>query len=551
MVNPEPIEPQLVVGPDEDFRNSFAEMAQPPVEEGARMPSTLRSAAIRSLSVLLVVLPLWFGAVHPTAAYLSEFIVFALTFWLLMRGRAAVADAFSSERDRSTSRLAVFCLGALFLYALLQTFALYVQGVPHPVVGKASLLPNAQISLAALRQVLFFVCTFLLARAAFSTSPGTAHRFVNLCLVAGVGVCLVALMHWFADNGRLFWVFAPDYVHVSERARWPFVNPNHLAAYLLPVLFLLLARVSEHIYSLQFLREQKGALQVSSVSLFLSSRTFQRRALRLSILLTCLLAVAVALIGAQSRGAWLGAAVALAFFLVGTRFLPFKKVIPLTPANTEDDPSGWPSRGAPSKRRSHRHGPARPSLLDRYSSYFVSAVKPALYLCAVMLLFFFLNQRGADLLVERIDFGLTHSKDDLRWQFYLDTLPMLRDHLFFGIGLGSWNDLYPHYMNAMLAGITPGYLHSDPYQLLVELGLIGLIPSMLLGIVLTVRGLSRICHAPAEEGVRILGLLAGAAALLVASLLDFPFRIPAITFSFAIYLALTVFYIDRAGTRKE
>ena len=520
-------------------------------DEPAEIPQRLRQAALLTLGALLFILPVCFGGVHPLTYQVSETLVFLFTGAFLIFGKPAVFDAFSTDRERSTSRLALFCLAAVCVYALIQTLVFALIPVAHPVTGSSSLLVNAQATVPALRQLLFFLCCFVLARALFSTSNTMAHRFTNLCLAAGVAVSAIALIHWFSDNGMLFWTFAPEYRTISERARWPFVNPNHLGHFLLPVFFLLLARVAEQINALQQLRESKGAARENVFSLFLVSRTFQRKVMRISFLLTGALTLGIAIIGTQSRGSWLGLSVGMLVLLAGFLIAPKPSWASAARASSRSgEHHHRPQGDVIVESRTHYRAYGREKRLGQLSSVLSYLVKPAIAFLAIAIFFFFLNARGSELLGERINYGLMYSKDDTRWQLYADTLAIFYQHPLFGVGLGAWASIYPQYMNQLLSGITPVYLHSDPYQLLVELGVMGVLPLLLLAGVVIGRAFARVRLCSPEDGIRVLGLLCGLVAFLIASFLDFPFRIPAVSFLCAIYFALTAFYIDRATSRS-
>src|SRR4030095_8343868 len=69
-----------------------------------------------------------------------------------------------------------------------------------------------------------------------------------------------------------------------------------------------------------------------------------------------------------------------------------------------------------------------------------------------------------------------------RWVLTLTTFPMLRSFPVLGIGLGAYGDIYGHSQPAVL---MPGKLdvrlpHTDLLQLLVELGIIGAVPVLLM-----------------------------------------------------------------------
>jgi tetratricopeptide (TPR) repeat protein/O-antigen ligase len=133
-----------------------------------------------------------------------------------------------------------------------------------------------------------------------------------------------------------------------------------------------------------------------------------------------------------------------------------------------------------------------------------------------------------------------------RWVLVFTTLPMLRSFPFLGVGLGAFGDIYGHYQPAVLAPgkLEVGYAHNDLLQLLVELGIFGTVPVLvmvwrvsrdLLGAHLLGRascpveggeleGARR--HDPFSVGIAI-GAVGAVLALLVHSAFDFGAHIPA------------------------
>jgi tetratricopeptide (TPR) repeat protein len=69
-----------------------------------------------------------------------------------------------------------------------------------------------------------------------------------------------------------------------------------------------------------------------------------------------------------------------------------------------------------------------------------------------------------------------------RWVLAFTTLPMLRSFPFLGVGLGAFGDIYGHYQPAVLepGKLEAGYAHNDLLQLIVELGILGTVPVLLM-----------------------------------------------------------------------
>jgi tetratricopeptide (TPR) repeat protein/O-antigen ligase len=139
-----------------------------------------------------------------------------------------------------------------------------------------------------------------------------------------------------------------------------------------------------------------------------------------------------------------------------------------------------------------------------------------------------------------------HTDHTSRWMLALTTVPMLRSFPFLGVGLGAYGDIYGHYQPAVLepGKIDVGYAHNDLLQLLVELGILGTVPVLLmvwrlskdlLGAHLLGRtscsvgggeqeGARR--HDPFSVGIAV-GAVGAVLALLVHSAFDFGAHIPA------------------------
>jgi O-antigen ligase len=170
---------------------------------------------------------------------------------------------------------------------------------------------------------------------------------------------------------------------------------------------------------------------------------------------------------------------------------------------------------------------------------------PTFVVSGALLAYFFLFGRGQELFLDRLQYGLLHSHADLRWQLYSDTLGMLQQHWLLGVGLGGWAYWYPRFADPRMSGIDPVYLHSDPYQIMVESGLLGT-AILLITAGLVARTVIRAVRSSHGMHVSILiGATSGVAALLVASLVDFPFRIPAIASAFVAHLTIISFYSDK------
>jgi O-antigen ligase len=159
--------------------------------------------------------------------------------------------------------------------------------------------------------------------------------------------------------------------------------------------------------------------------------------------------------------------------------------------------------------------------------------------------YLFLRDRGAELIESRIEYGLLHSKEDMRFQLLADTWPLIVAHPWFGLGVGSWASAYAEVMSPLLAGITPVYLHNDPAQLLAETGLFGFV--IVLGGLgaLVIKGARAIFASP--HRLTLIALVAALTTTFISTAFDFHLRIPAIVIQLGVIIGLLIDFTDRAA----
>jgi O-antigen ligase len=308
---------------------------------------------------------------------------------------------------------------------------------------------------------------------------------------SGAFVAMIGISHWFYDSGKLLWIFAPEEVFVSPRARWPFVNSNHLAHYLTMSLALGFGLLAVALQKLK--RAEPGAPR-------------DRHLVRAMMAMGILLMISVAILGTLSRGAWLSIGFGAPVFYLLTRGA----------SGQSSSRGGWRSM--------------------------LRWLPLALFIVAIGTLLS--AGRGSDLIEDRVVYGLSASRDDLRWELYRDTSTLLAQYPLFGVGLGRWEVEHGRVASEALTDLEPEYLHSDPYQVLIEAGLLGTVPFLVLALILLRRiwQTSRLLRSTGDFE-RTLSFGASCTALLVlvcASLVDFPFRIPAIHLTFLVILALVL-----------
>lgn len=497
-------------------------------------------AARALLLVLLAVLPLLFGGVHDSAYLPAQAVVFVAVSWLVLSERSA---ALKFLREAPLTSLVLLLLTTFSFYLLASLLIRSVVSAPHPVLGSSSLLLSRDSAWEQLRTSIWSIAILVGARIIAHYSSYGLRVIARAIIAAGCGVSLIALSHWFYDNGKLFWSFAPEYVFISNRARWPFVNSDHLAHFLLPVFFLMVGVALA--LRVRLARETTNA-PGNILTLFSSSKTTQRLVFSLLGLTVAAFGVFLAIAGTLSRGAWCALAMGTVVYLLCGRL------------STHRAESLIPQRKTHHRRR-HRSSQRPPSALPQLSfdpllRAAPRLITPLISAFAASMFLLFLNGRGLELIDQRIEFSLTSSKDDIRWQLYQDTLSMISEHPLFGVGPGGWAQAYPAHMTPTLAGINPVHAHSEPLEALAEFGVVGMIPLVLLVIAVLTGTLRAIPKLSGERTPIVLGLVSGLCAFLVASCFDFPLRIPANLYLVAFTLSLLLAHIEpgsEQGDRKE
>lgn len=471
--------------------------------------------------LILLWLTLSFGGVHElnilTVQLLLSLVAIPVLYW-------AIRSTDLSAQKFPLSKLVT----AGFFWLALCTPIFSGISANGPVGNSYSFL-NRALSTAALTHLqfsLFLGISFILLRYGllYRNRKGTAA----LCTIA-VATAGIALVHWLTDNGKLFWYFEPKNEFISPRVRWPFVNPDHLAHFLIPGLFLLLGQLKTSLSSLaDFAQNYQPARKHKLAHLF-SSQRFQQRLTNFVALAVGTLLVALAIGGSLSRAAWLATSIGVLALLIFDYCIIPARTITETTKHPISAPLRTPNHAAKNSRKI-----ARAVSWEHIRRW----ARPALLGAALLIFFFFLNERGRDLLADRLEYGLLHSKDDIRWQMYRDTMPAISEHLWFGVGLGNWEHYFRHSMDPLLAGVNPVYLHSDPLQLLAETGLVGVLPLLTLWLYGTLLVMRKIRELPRDRAVRLAAALIAVWCALVASCFDFPFRMPAISLQFTLLLAL-------------
>jgi O-antigen ligase len=382
-------------------------------------------------------------------------------------------------------------------------------------------------SLAILSEHPLLILSPFLFLAFFSIQSFVPNLWIAYSLlVVGAALASCAIGHWFQDNGLLFHTFAPENIFRSYRARWPFVNPNHLAeALLIPTS---LASAFFYIRSIRLLEGfQKREFQnFRAFLIYALEHRVQKRISSLFSILLLLLLLIIAIFASASR---IGMLCALCIVFANLLFaFPFF---------------------------SHTH-----SLHPAKSRIFLSLTGASfLGLAAIVYFLFQSSQKASELLHERIVIGFASSFEDLRFLLWRKSLPLVFDNPVFGIGLGNWNKAFAAIQPDELAGIDPEYLHNEALQTLIEQGICGCLLILALALLTVIAWRKAYCHPMTKASsiakqTEYLCLRSaygiGLIAVCITSLFDFPFRIPGVAILFVMaWVALLIPY--REGESGE
>jgi O-antigen ligase/tetratricopeptide (TPR) repeat protein len=294
----------------------------------------------------------------------------------------------------------------------------------RPLSIAPSLSRRALLKLLAYGSLLLLVTSCPAGPSDYKQGESSFQRLAIITVLAsGLLVAALGIIEVFTWNGKILWFFVPydwgaPQPGLMPRACGPFVNPDHFGDYLAMTLPLAAG----------------GA--VLDLSFFQGERA---RAFRLLCAATALV-IAAALLLSLSRGAWIGAFIGLMCLAALTRYT---------------------STGAPTAITTRRQRPfSRPAIIG-------------LGLIVIALIFIGPHGRVA------VDGRLrdTVQVDDglgTRLQLAVDTLRMTRNYPVFGVGLGSWPELFPQYRMPPWFPALFREAHNDYAQVLAETGIAGM-----------------------------------------------------------------------------
>lgn len=419
------------------------------------------------LSSIILISPIPFGSVHSSTFAIWTTIISGI--WLT-QAKFPTANAVLPLLKSLAVLLAFGLFGAVLHLIFSPTF-------PVSDIYSFSLEPERFVS---------FISTLLSLALLISLTSKLNHSEFNklytVGLISGLIVATIGLMHWLSDNGKLFWIFEPSFVFETNRARWPFVNSNHLGAFLIIPFFICLARL---VTNIKIMNTSLAA------SLFKTYMSAAARILKIKNFPTTV-AYGVSLI-------WIGIAITATLSRAVVSSVVVLAVITVAMDAT---------------------------IHSKRSKSFIYWGFGLIILIAALIL---VDQ--SELIEARLYYSLLASKDDLRWQMYKESLPLIS---LFGVGLGGWERSFFKIASPTFVGLNPKYLHSDILQFVIEAGLI----SFFIIVFLLRRILKELFWSLFNNSSKY--YTAGIIGVLAASCFDFPLRMPSILWTFSIFLIVWI-----------
>ncbi len=345
------------------------------------------------------------------------------------------------------------------------------------------------IKLVAYSALFFVVLLYPFGPSMHAESEKNFYRYVIIAvLITALVVACIGILERVFWNGKILWVFVPyDWGRAMpdamDRARGPFVNPDHFGSYLNLVIPVALAGV---LFPTFVVRKSSGeAFRVFCAAVVLIAST----ALLLSL----------------SRAGWIGAIVGAAALVFMAHFIPHAK---------------------------------RPGLL-KLSWKVTVPVCAAMFAIVLLTSSLFVGAQGrhqADVrLMETVS---QHQSLHFRTDVWRNSMGIVRAFPLFGIGLGSFPDVFPHFQQAPWSWEAAREAHNDYLELLIGAGAVGfgLLAWFFVAVVTRLyRGIRALPPDVLPVGA---ALTAGMAALAFQEFFDFNLQIPAVAILMTLFLAL-------------
>lgn len=343
----------------------------------------------------------------------------------------------------------------------------------HPL----SLNPGGTaLALGALLLAMIWVPTC----AAILQRPGALHRLARHVVVLGTVVALIGLAHKATYNGKVLWVWTPEFFATNSFG--PFVNRNHFAGWMLLVLPIAVG--------LLFARTHRGgvpsAARLRDRVLWLGSP----QAAQLLLTTAAAVVMACSLLWTMSRSGIASAGVAMGIMCAAA----------LRQSSTA-------------------------------AQRWVAGGSLAAAIAGVV------SWRGTETLLDW--YGKTAT---LQWriQLWKDTWPALEDFWMTGAGLNTYARLMLVHPRTDMQTL-PRAAHNDYLQLALEGGLLVGIPALLLAAAI-IREIVRALKAPQDETtwwIRM-GAVAGICGMAVQEISEFSLQVPGVFLLFVTLLAVAL-----------
>ncbi|MGH7803541.1 MAG: O-antigen ligase family protein, partial [Candidatus Binatia bacterium] len=297
----------------------------------------------------------------------------------------------------------------------------------------------------------------------------------------------------------------------------PFINPDHLGGFL---------AISIPLAAGLFAHRAAEPLKRDS-----ASNEWSERLILVLLYGVAMSALVAALIGSTSRAALLAAFIGCGTFWWGTARSRRSR-----PAASEPR-----RRGARSSKRS--------SSSRRRALEIAGRLGPGAMVVGVIALgLVYAGSERRTALDERIDRFVEGRDFAPRVERWRQTLPIIADFPVFGVGAGSWREIYPSYRRFPIVGFTETHVHNDYVEWVTEVGLAGLGLTLLLGV--------SVCFwARRNDSIprRIRwGLVGALVAVAFHEIFDFVLRMPANAILVSVIVGLLCnSHWSRAGSERD
>ena len=323
-----------------------------------------------------------------------------------------------------------------------------------------------------------------------------------MVVVTGVLVAAVGLIERVYWNGKILWLFVPmdwgaPFPNVLPRATGPFVDPDHFANYLNMVFPLALAGAFYELYS-------KSRRSADAIRLLCACGAF--------IILS-------AIVLSLSRAAWLGAAVTT----VVLSLLWANGELARSKDKYRRETAQWQRRKENGSKCADSPRPAR-----RCSTAAVSGVGLATLALVTLATLLLVGSQGRLQSNGRVGETIAEGGGlGLRPIVWADSVRMVRDFPMFGVGLGGWPEIFPHYQRGPWSEYYFREAHNDYLQYITETGLVGLC-ALIWFIGVAARNLSTSPHrlSPKDRAL-VYALALALATMAFQELVDFCLHVPA------------------------